>query len=67
MAVPVRCPEDDPDCTEVRHLKLDVAERTMVWLHADDVEWAVRYLYVQNHLKGVPLVPDDSAGPGDVS
>lgn len=61
--MPARCPEEDPDCTEVRQIKLHVVDRKTIWLHMDDVEWAVRYLYVQNLLKGVPLVPEDSAGP----
>ena len=59
----VRCPEKGPHCTEVRQIRLYVVDRSVVWLHMDDVEWAVRYLYVQNLLKGVPLVPDDSTGP----
>ena len=64
--MPVRSPEEDPDCTEVRQIRLYVVDRKVVWLHIDDVEWAVRYLYVQNLLKGVPLVLDDSAGPNEV-
>ena len=63
FAMPVRCPEEDPDCTAVRNIKLYIVDRKTIWLHIDDVEWAVRYLYVQNFLKGVPLVPDDSSGP----
>ena len=59
----VRCPEEDPHCTEVRQIRLYVVDRSVVWLHMDDVEWAMRYLYVQNVLKGVPLVLDDSTGP----
>ena len=58
--MPVRCPEEDPHCTDVRQIRLYVVDRSMVWLHMDDVEWAMRYLYVQNLLKGVPLVPDGS-------
>jgi hypothetical protein len=61
--MPVRCPEEDPDPTELRQIKLYVKDRKAIWLHIDDVEWAVRYLYVQNLLKGVPLVADDSPGP----
>ena len=38
-------------------------DRRAIWLHIDYVEWAMRYLYVQNLLKGVLLVPDDSTGP----
>ena len=63
LDVLVRSPEEDPDCTDVRHIRLYVVDRKAVWLHIDDVDWAVRYLYMQNRLKGAPLVPDDSAGP----
>ena len=65
LDMPVRCPEEDPDCTEVRQIRLYVVDRITLWLHIDDVEWAVRYLYVQNLLKGVPLVLDDSIGLSD--
>ena len=58
--MPVRCPEEDPHCTDVRQIRLYVVDRSVVWLHMNDLEWAMRYLYVQNLLKGVPLVPDDS-------
>ena len=64
--VPARCPEEDAQRTEVRQIKLYVVVRKEVWLYIEDVEWAVRYMYVQNVLKGVPLVPDDSTGPGNV-
>ena len=60
----VRCPEEDPECTEVRNIRVHVMDRKVLWLHIDDVDWAVRYLYVQNLLKGVPLVSEDSPGPG---
>ena len=63
LDMPVPCPEEDPDCTEVRQIKLYVADRKTSWLHVDDVSWAVQYLCVQHLLKGVPLVPDDSTGP----
>jgi len=63
LDMPLRCPEEDPDCKEVKKIKLYVADRKTIWLHIDDVEWAVRYLYVQNLLKGVPLVPEESTGP----
>ena len=61
--MPVRCPEEDPLCTDFRRISLYDGSRKEVWLHLDDVEWAMRYLYVQNFLKGVALVPDDSTGP----
>ena len=61
--MPQRCPEEDPDCKEFRRIRLWIVDRQQLWLHMDDVEWAVRYLFVQNLLKGVPLVSDDSIGP----
>ena len=64
LDMPVRCPEEDPHCTELRTIKVYVEDRKQIWLDLADVEWAVRYLYVQNLLKGVPLISDDSTGPG---
>ena len=61
--MPVRCPEEDPDCTEMRKIRMYVEDRKQLWLDLADVDWALRYLYVQNFLKGVPLVSDDSRGP----
>ena len=63
LDVPARSPEEDPECTEVRQIRFYVVDRQAIWLHIDDVESAVRCLYAQNFLKGVPLVPDYSAGP----
>lgn len=63
LDMPVRCPEEDPKCKEVRTIKLYIEDRVQIWLDIADVEWAVQYLYVQNLLKGVPLVPEDSTGP----
>jgi hypothetical protein len=59
-----RCPEVDPHCTQMRAVKLFIVDRLTIWLSIDDVAWAVRYLFEQHHLKGVPLVADDDAGPG---
>ena len=64
LDMPVRCPEEDPQCTELRTIRVYVENRIQLWLDLADVEWAVRYLYVQNLLKGVPLIPDESTGPG---
>jgi hypothetical protein len=59
-----RCPEIDPNCTQMRPVKLFIVDRKTIWMSIDDVAWAVRYLFDQHHLKGVPLVADDDAGPG---
>ena len=61
-----RCPEIDPTCTQMRPVKLYIIDRRTVWLSIDDVPWAIRYLHDQVHLKGVPMVADNDAGPGGV-
>ena len=64
MNLASRCREIDPTCTQMRSVKLFITDRKTVWLSIDDVAWAVKYLFDQHHLKGVPLVDDDDAGPG---
>ena len=64
--MPIRCIEIDPNCTQMRPVKLFVTDRKTVWMSVDDVEWAMRYLFNHNQLKGVPLVGDSDAGPGAV-
>ena len=61
--MPVRCPEADHTCTEFREVKLYVKDRDTIFLHIDDVEWAVKYLFAQSELKGETLVNEDSTGP----
>jgi hypothetical protein len=61
-----RCAEVDPTCTQMRPVKLYIEDRQKCWLSLDDVEWALKYLFTQNQLKGVPLVGEDDAGPGAV-
>ena len=64
LDMPVRCREEDPNCTEVRKIRVYIEDRKQIWLDLADAEWAARYPYVQNLLKGVPLIPEDSTGPG---
>ena len=49
--------------TSTRTIQLYVVDRKQVWLDIDDVEWALRFLYMQYVLKGVPVVSPDDAGP----
>ena len=63
LDMPVRCREEDPNCTEVRKIRVYIEDRKQIWLDLADVEWAARYLYIQNLLKGAPLIPEDSTGP----
>ena len=63
VTVPAVAPEQDPMSTSTRTIKLYVVDRKQVWLDLDDVEWALRVLYMQFVLKGVPVVSPDDAGP----
>ena len=60
----VRCPEEDPDCKDMRKIRMYVEDRKQLWIDLTDVDWCVKYFFVQNHVKGVPLVSDDSTGLG---
>ena len=57
--MPAQCPEENPNCTEVRKIRLYIEDRQQIWLDLEDVVWAVRYLYIQNLLNGGPA---DSRG-----
>ena len=63
ITAPAVCPEEDPMSTSTRTIQLYVVDRKQVWLDIDDVEWALRFLYMQYVLKGVPVVSPDDAGP----
>ena len=63
VTVPAVSPEEDPMSTSTRTIQLYVVDRKQVWLDIDDVEWALRFLYMQFVLKGVPVVSPDDAGP----
>ena len=62
--VPECTAEEDPTQREQRRIALYILDRRTIWLDLDDVAWAVRFLYVQNMLKGVPVVQADDDGPG---
>ena len=66
LSMPSNPPELMEQGDETRTITLWVGDRKSIWLHQDDVEWAVRYLWVQSQLKGVPLVPSASEGPSQM-
>ena len=39
---PVECPEEEPNWQDFRKIRLYIVDRKTIWLHIDDVEWAVR-------------------------
>ena len=63
VELPLRSPEMDPTCKHKYKARLFVEHRSQVWLHLDDVNWAVKYMYSQYVLKGVAYVSPDDAGP----
>ena len=60
----VRCPEIDPKCKQMRPVTVFTENRITLWLSLDDLPWAIKYLFDQNQLKGVPVVDDGGVGPG---
>ena len=67
----VKLPESPPEVAAAgggdREIRLYILDRKQLWLHIDDVPWAVKWMYIQVQLKGVPLVDDDSSGPSTPS
>ena len=63
VELPATCPELDPNSTEKRNVTLLIQDRKTVWLLLEDVDWAVKYLYAQNMLKGVASVSPEDEGP----
>ena len=61
--LPSRPPELEPNCTSMRAVRLFIEDRQQVWLHVDDVAWAVEYLFHQVRNKGVSAVPANDPGP----
>ena len=57
--------EVDPSNEALRNIYLYIVDRRTVWLPLGDVDWCIKYLYMQNELKGVGVVPGDSAGPSN--
>ena len=61
--LPERPEEEEGIDQPQRKITLYIEDRITVWLALEDVEWAVRYMFLQYMLKGVPLVSADSTGP----
>ena len=63
LNLPSQPPEVAKDNRFLRSVQMLCVNRKQIWLRLSDVPWAVKYLYIQALLKGVPLVAPDSAGP----
>ena len=62
--MPKRCPEEDPGCTDMERIWIYMQDKRSIWIHSDNLQWAVSYLRCQYWLKGVPMVADSDPGPG---
>ena len=66
LIVPAVSPEEDPMSTSTRTIDLYVVDRSgdyrskELWLDLDDLEWAVRFMYMGSVLKPVPVPGDDT-------
>ena len=63
LNMPTRCPEEDSNCKDYRRVTLHITDRRQIWLSIDDIEWAIKYLFVQHQLRGVAAIADDDEGP----
>ena len=64
MELAMHPPEIVRNCSARKSILLFIVDRRQIWLRLSDVAWAVKYLYIQSLMKGVPMVADDSHGPG---
>ena len=60
---PTVCPEAYPGNTDRRRISILLLDHQTIWLSIDDVDWAVKYLYAQFQLMGVPVVEPAAPGP----
>ena len=51
----------------MRPVKLFIVDRKSIWLSIDDVPWAIRWLFDEQRVKGIPVMADDDAGPKAVA
>ena len=63
VTAPAVSPEEDPMSTSTRTIQLYVVDRKQVWLDIDELDLALRCMYMQHSLRGVPVVSPDSTGP----
>ena len=48
---------------ETRAVSVFVEGTGVLWIHSDDLEWLIRFMMIQQQLKGVPAVAEDDEGP----
>ena len=51
------------DAPNKRKVSVFLEGSGMLWLHSDDLEWLIRFLLIQQQLKGVPVVAPEDEGP----
>ena len=55
LIVPAVSAEEDPMSTSTRTIELYVVHRRQLWLDLDDLEWTLRFMYMQIALNRVPV------------
>ena len=67
IEMPTLCPEVTANLgSGTTMIALYIVDRRQIYIAAEHLDWAIRYLYTQNRLRGVPLVEGDDTGPGSV-
>ena len=65
VIMPSICPQEEPNSGSECTIRLLLLDHQQVWLHIDDVEWAVRYMYAQHNLGIGQLVSDNECSSPD--
>lgn len=59
LLLPERCPEQHPECKELREVPLWVKNKREIWLGLDHLKWAMEIMYHQHKLGGISAVPSE--------
>ena len=56
-------PESVTGPVTTKQIRIFIEAYNQLWLHQDDIDWMLRYIYIQQQLKGVDAVASDDEGP----
>ena len=63
LTMPDWPPEAVTGHVTTRNIRIFIEAYNQLWLHQDDIDWMLRYIYIQQQLKGVDVVASDDEGP----
>ena len=63
LTMPDWPPEAVAGPVTTKKVRIFVEAFNMLWVHQDDIDWMLRYIYIQQQLKGVDAVASEDEGP----